>query len=346
MKSPRMIPSSTASIRRTLATAAAVAAILLALVSSPVRAQETKELRIGMVGIDTSHATAFTGILNDPENQRGHVPGGKVVAAVKQFSADIESSASRVDEYVETLKTQYGVTFYDSIAEMCQHVDAVMIESVDGRPHLEQARPVIEAGLPLFVDKPMSASLKDVLAIFDLAKQHEVPVWSSSNLRFHEGVIKAATADIGDITYALSYGPAPTEEHHPDLMWYGIHPSEALFTVMGPGCETVARTYTEGTDLVTGTWKDGRIGSVMGIRSGKRIYGVKVFGTKGTVEESAGAAYPELVTEVIKFFQTGTPPVSAETTIELFAFMEAADESKRQGGAPVSIADYIAKQKP
>lgn len=313
-------------------------AIAFAVVCQPFEAvaqgkpAESKVFRVGMIGLDTSHAKAFTTILNDPKN--GYAV--KVVAAVPQSSPDIESSYTRVDGYVEMLKTEFGVKMYDTIEAMLPYVDGVLIESVDGRPHLAQATPCIVAGKPTFIDKPVAASLKDAIAIFDLAKKHGTPVWSSSNLRFNSGVVKAATADVGEQKMVFSYGPASLEEHHMDLAWYAIHPIEALFTVMGTGCKTVSRVHTEGTDVVTGLWDDDRIGVMMGIRDGKTAYGLEVFGTKGIVKETAGGAYPEIMAEMVKFFETGKPPVSAETTIEIFAYIEAADESKRQGGAPVS----------
>ena len=303
--------------------------------------KQAKMLRIGMIGLDTSHAKAFTALLNNPEN--GH--NGRVVAAVPQSSPDIESSHTRIDGYTKTLSEDFGVKMYDSIEAMLPHVDAVMVESVDGRPHLRQAKPCIEAGKPTFIDKPMAASLKDVIEMFELSKKHGTPIWSASNLRFHEGVVRAANADIGDLTVAISIGPASLEEHHIDLAWYGIHPVEALYTVMGTGCQSVTRTHTEGNDLVTGLWAGGKIGTVVGNRTGKGGYGLKVIGTKGSVDEKAGGAYPEIVAAVMKFFETGKPPVSPETTIELFAFMEAADESKRRGGAPVKISEVIEKAK-
>src|SRR5688500_11602363 len=112
------------------------------------------DLKIGMIGTDTSHVTAFTELLNNSANPK-HVPGGKVVAAVKDSSPDIESSASRVDGYTEELQKKYGVKILPTVEELCQQVDAVMIENVDGRPHLEHARKVIAARKPLFVDKPL-----------------------------------------------------------------------------------------------------------------------------------------------------------------------------------------------
>lgn len=314
--------------------------------SLPAFAQESPPIRIGMVGLDTSHAKAFTDLINDPAS-KVHVPGVKVVAAVKQFSADIPSSVERVEGFTEHLVKNHGVKLHDSIEAMCQEVDAVMIESVDGRPHLAQATPCLAAGKPVFIDKPVSASLKDTLAIFALAKKHNTPVWSSSNLRFHAGVVAARDdASVGEKTCVFTFGPSPTEEHHPDLVWYGIHPVETLFTVLGPGCESVSRLTTDKGDLASGTWSGGRIGMVHGIRGGKVVYGVKVFGTKGVADHPAGGAYPEIVSEIIRFFQTRKAPVSPEETIEIMAFMEAADESKRLNGAPVSLAEWIKKQGP
>lgn len=313
--------------------------LLAAILASALHADEVKPIRVGMIGLDTSHATAFTKILHDPAN--GYPV--RVVAAVPQSSPDIESSANRIDGFVETLSKDYGVKMMDSIEAMLAEVDVVMVESVDGRPHLEQAAPAIRAGKPTFIDKPLAASLEDAVAIFDLAKKHGTPVWSSSNLRYHGGVTKAATAEVGEVAAVVSYGPASLEEHHLDLAWYGIHATEALFTVIGTGCESVVRTHTPGTDVVTGIWKGGKVGTLLGLRASKTVYGVKVFGSKAVVEESAGGAYPELMAEMVKFFQTKVPPVSAEETLEIFAFMAAADESKRRNGAPVTLAEMMEK---
>ena len=288
-------------------------------------------IRIGMIGLDTSHAPAFTKLLNERSD-------AQVVAAVAESSPDIESSHTRVSGFTATLRDDFGVKIVATIEEMLPLVDAVMVESVDGRPHLRQATAAIEAGKPVFIDKPMAASLADVRAIFALAEKHGVPVWSSSNLRFHSGVVAAShDASIGEQTAVISYGPAKIDPTHPDLMWYGIHPVEALFTVMGPGCVQVQRTFSEGTDVVTGLWSDGRVGTLIGLRKGKAVYGVKVFGTKGVAEHSAGGAYPEQIEAIVEAFKTGEVPVTPAQTIEIFAFMEAADLSKAQDGAPISL---------
>lgn len=297
------------------------------------------DLRIGMIGLDTSHVAAFTEILNNP-NAKAHVPGARVVAAFKGGSPDIESSASRVDGFTKTLTEKYAVKMYDTIEELCKNVDAVMIESVDGRPHLAQAIPVIKARKPLFLDKPMAGSLADVLEIFKLAREANVPVFSSSSLRYGKTTQAVRGGSIGKVLSAECTSPASLEKTHPDLFWYGVHGCESLFTVMGVGCESVKRGKSaEGLIEVTGTWKGGRIGV---FREGK-VYSGKAIGEKGESPVGAYDGYAPLVAEVVKFFQTGKPPVPTEETIELFAFMEAADESKRQGGKAVTIADVLKK---
>jgi predicted dehydrogenase len=293
-------------------------------------------LRIGMIGLDTSHVIAFTRLLNDT-NQSHHVPGGRVVAAFKGGSPDIESSRTRVDGYTRELEEKFSVRIVESIEELCQRVDAVMLESVDGRPHLEQARPVIRARKPLFIDKPMAGSLADVVAIFRLAAAQEVPVFSSSSYRFYESLQNVKRTDVGAVRSVISYGPAHLEPHHPDLFWYGVHPTEALFAILGTGCESVVRTATPDTDVVTGVWSGGRVGTLVGLRAGPTPHRVIVFGSQAVAQQEGGGDYAPLVREIIQFFRTGVAPVSPRETMELFAFMEAADESKRAGGEPVRL---------
>jgi predicted dehydrogenase len=298
------------------------------------------DLRIGIIGCDTSHVTAFTEVLNNPE-AKGHIPGGKVVAAYKGGSPDIPSSMQHVEDYSKTLHDKYGVKLCDSIEELCTNVDVVLLESVDGRPHLEQVKPVIKAGKPVFVDKPMAGSLRDTLEIFRLAKAANVPIFSSSGLRFAKANQAVRNGSIGKVTYAETYGPCEIEPHHPDLFWYGVHGVEALFTVMGTGCETVQRgTTTDGNIEVTGTWSGGRKGVY---RADKKGFHGLAKGEKGEAPAGTFDGYQPLVAAIMNFFQTGVAPVKPEETIEIIAFMEAADQSKREGGAPVKLSDIIKK---
>lgn len=297
------------------------------------------DIRLGLVGLDTSHVTAFTEILHN-EKAKDHVPGARVVAAFKGGSPDIPSSIEKVDGYTTTLREKYGVKIYESIEEVCANVDAVLIESVDGRPHLEQARIVIAAKKPLYIDKPVGGTLRDALEIYRLADAAGVPLFSASSLRFGKQTQAVRGGSIGRVLSAEASSPAHLDPHHPDLFWYGVHGCESLFTVMGMGCETVERRPTaDGKIEVVGKWKGGRTGV---FREGSGYSG-KAVGENGESAIGSFDGYAPLVAEIVKFFQTRQPPVASAETIELFAFMEAADESKRQGGQPVAIADVLAK---
>jgi predicted dehydrogenase len=299
------------------------------------------DLRIGIVGCDTSHATAFTKLFNDPTDTN-HIPGGKVVIAFKGGSPDIHESASRIDGITKQLQEKFDVKMMDSVEELCKEVDVVLLESLDGRPKLAQVRPIIEAHKPVFIDKPVAASLKDVIEIDRLARENHVPWFSSSAYRYYECMLEVKNTNVGDLRSAISYGPCELESHHPDLFWYGIHPTEALFVVMGTGCESVVRTTTKATEVVTGTWSNGRVGTLIGQRNASE-HKVIVFGSKGIAEQKGDGDYAPLVREIMNFFQTGIAPVPNSETIEIYAFMEAADESKREGGKPVSIAEVMKK---
>jgi predicted dehydrogenase len=310
--------------------------VLSALLGSALFASAA-DLRIGMIGLDTSHVVAFTRILNDP-TQKDHVPGARVVAAFKGGSPDIESSATRVDGYTKELTEKFGVKLYPTIEEMCEHVDAVMLESVDGRPHLWQALPVIRAGKPLYIDKPMAGSLGDVIAIFKLARAHDVPVFSSSSLRYGKNTQAVRNGAIGRVLSAETTSPFNVEPNHPDLFWYAVHGVESLFTVMGTGCESVKRsTNAAGELVVTGTWSGGRTGTYRQAKG----YGGLAKGERGEMEVGAYDGYAPLVAEAVKFFQTKEVPVPPAETIEIFAFMEAADESQRRGGAEVKLSEVF-----
>ncbi len=304
-----------------------------------------KLIRAGIIGLDTSHVVAFTKLFN-AETPRPDVAGVRIVAAYPGGSPDIPSSRDRVVGFTNDLRSKFGVTIVDSIDELLAKVDVVLLESVDGRPHLEQARPVFKAHKPVFIDKPVAGTLADAIAIFALARETNTPCFSSSSLRFGPGL--AAIHDltkVGDIVGCDVYGPCTLEEHHPDLFWYGVHGAEMLFTIMGSGCQSVSRTQTESSEMVVGTWNEGRVGTFRGIRKGPYKYGGMLFGTKGNALIGDYGGYEPLVVEIVKFFKTGKSPVSADETIEIFAFMEAADESKRQGGKPVTLESVITKAK-
>jgi len=300
------------------------------------------EGRVGIIGLDTSHSIAFTESLNASTPKPGLL-GFKVVAAYPYGSRDIPSSSERIPEYTERIK-KMGVEVVDSLDALLKKVDVVLLETNDGRLHLDQAIQVMKTGKRMFIDKPIAHSLADAIKIFDAAKKYNVPVFSSSSLRYSPGLdaIRSGSA-IGKVLGADSYSPCTIEKTHGDLFWYGIHGVETLFTVMGTGCKQVSRMHTDGIDVVMGTWDDNRIGTFRGIRNGQTGYGGSAFGEKGIVPLPPYSGYDPLLVQVVHFFRTGVAPVSAEETLELCAFMEAADESKKKGGVVVTIDSVMKK---
>jgi hypothetical protein len=165
--------------------------------------------------------------------------------------------------------------------------------------------------------------------------------------------------EVGKVLGCDVYGGCPTEPHHPDLTWHAIHGVETLYTIMGPGCVSVIRTHTDTTELVVGRWRDGRVGTYRGIRPGTGAikYSALVFGSEGIAPAGVyGYAapvkgvvppggrymgYESVAIEIAKFFKTKQPPVTPEETIEIFAFLAAAEKSKEQSGAPVTLESVL-----
>ncbi len=298
-----------------------------------------KGKRIGMIGLDTGHSTAFTKSLNDP--MAGDTFSGyKVVAAYPNGTDTIMEWKNRIPEFTVEVQKQ-GVEIVGSIEELLGKVDVVIITCIDGNKHLEQVLPVFKAGKPVFIDKPFAGSLSDAWAIAQAAKLYNVPVFSSSSLRYIGGADEIARGKLGKVIGVDAFSPAFTEQHHPDLFWYGVHGVEILFTIMGTGCKSVKRTFTEETDVVVGVWDDNRIGTYRGIRKGQGGYGATVFGENGISFLDKYNGYNPLLVAITDFFKTGIVPVSLDETLEIFAFMEAADESKRRGGISVETESVV-----
>src|SRR4051812_32456206 len=300
----------------------------------PTPAWATKELRAGIIGTDTSHVPAFTGQFNKTHPEWKV----KVVAAYKGGSPDLPTSADRVEKFAADIRDKHGVEIVGSIDELLSKVDVVLLESVDGRPHLAQVTPVLKAGKRVFIDKPLAASLDDARAIVKLSEETKTPFFSASSYRFLADVPKLREA-AAKAKKVQGSSPFSKLAHHPDLYFYGIHGVEALYAVMGKGCESVSRKAEAGADVTTGKWKDGRIGVYHGVTGkGEKLPIVRVYTDGGTVDSAGGGGYEGLVREIAEFFHTGKPPVDPAETREVFEFMSAAQLSAEKGGAEVPLA--------
>lgn len=290
--------------------------------------------KVGMIGLDTGHSPAFVKSLNTAKN--GEFQNYKVVAAYPKGTENIMAWKNRIPEFTAEVE-KYGVEIVDSIPALLDKVDYVILTTIDGNKHLEQALPVFEAKLPVFIDKPFAASIEDARKIAKAAEASGTPMFSSSSVRYITGAKEIINGSIGRVKGVDAYSPAHIEEHHPDLFWYGVHGIELLFAIMGTGCQWVQRTYTEDTDVVVGQWADHRIGTFRGIRKGKGGYGCHVFGEKEIKLLNQFGGYGGLLFEIVQFFETKIPPVPIHETLEIFTFMEAAERSKHQNGERIFL---------
>lgn len=345
--------------RRTLLRSGGAALGALAVTSgSEARAQEAgKPIRVGVIGMDNYQCVEFAQFMNNPQ-AAGEFAGLRVVAGYPGGSPDLAESREGLPKWIAQIQ-RFGVKVVDTLPEVLKQVDAVLVMSLDGRTHLSLVRPAIEAGKPTYIGRPLAASLEDAVRIFRLAEQKKVPVFSCSQHRFSPGFHDMRNhPEVGKVLGCEVHGGCPLDPTHPDLFWHGIHGIETLYTIMGLGCESVTRVQTPVTEFVTGTWKDGRVGTYRGIHQGAITYQALVYGTqgiipsgkyggyapvKGVYPEGKYAGYEPLARQISAFFKTGKLPVAPEETLEIFAFMEAAHESKRRGGAPVTLASVLAR---
>ena len=315
--------------------------ILLAFLSVSFRLYAQDVIKIGIIGLDTSHSTAFTELLNGDSDDK-FVKDFEVVAAYPYGSKTIQSSYERIPGYIEEVK-KHGVEITSSIAELLDKVDCVMLETNDGRIHLEQAMEVFKSGKICYIDKPIGATLGQAIAIYEMAEKYNVPIFSSSALRYSPQNQKLRNGEFGKILGADCYSPHKVEPTHPDFGFYGIHGVETLYTLMGTGCESVNRMSSQDADVVVGRWKDGRIGTFRGIKEGPAIYGGTAYTPKGSIAAGGYEGYKVLLDQILTFFKTGVAPISKEETIEIFTFMKASNMSKEQNGKIVTMEEAYRK---
>jgi len=315
--------------------------IFITLLSVSFRLYAQNIIKIGIIGLDTSHSTAFTNLLNGDSNDK-FVKEFEVVAAYPYGSKTIQSSYERIPQYIEEVK-KHGVEITSSIAELLDKVDCIMLETNDGRIHLEQAIEVFKSGKICYIDKPIGSTLGETIAIYEMAKKYNVPIFSSSALRYSPQNQKLRNGEFGKIIGADCYSPHKVEPTHPDFGFYGIHGVETLYTLMGTGCESVNRMSSKDADIVVGRWKDGRIGTFRGIKEGPAIYGGTAYTSKGAIAAGGYEGYKVLLDQILTFFKTGAVPISKEETIEIFTFMKASNMSKAENGRIVTLEEAYQK---
>ena len=303
------------------------------------------ETKVGIIGLDTSHALAFTKIMNVDKDPG--VAGFRMVAAYQWGSKDIVSSTNRYPKYIAEVQ-KMGVEVVPTIDELIAKVDVVCLETNDGREHLWQAEKVFQAGKPVFIDKPIAHNLRDALKIYELGKKYDAKYFSASALRFSKVANAARAGEYGKIRGAALISPSPLEEQgtHNYYSWHGTHGFDPLVAIMGTGVDKVSCFRNDTDDVVNATWKDGRMGELRLMRK-SWVYSGYVLPEKPkdkkcpVVVYDGYPGYEPLLREIVKFFRTGEVPFPPEETLEVFALMEAAEMSAKRGGEPVTVAEAI-----
>jgi len=300
------------------------------------------EIRVGVIGCDTSHTLDMTERIN--MKKQADFADMRVTCAYQWGSRDIVSSTNRYPKYLPQME-KMGVRIVPSIRELLDGVDAVLLETNDGREHYAQAVEVFKAGKPCFIDKPLAHNLTDALKIVKAAKKYDAKFFSTSNNRYQPNPQKARNGEWGEISAAVLFAPYTVEKTHGRYTWYAIHGFEILETIMRRGCESVTVTAGDPDELVACRWKDGRIG-VVHCEKAVWDYGGYIIPkkAKGMVHEiGKDEGYEELLVDIAKLFKDGIVPIEPEETLEVAAMMEAAEESRKRGGVPVAIAEVMAR---
>jgi len=296
-------------------------------------------LKAGMVGLDTSHCQAFLNVLHDPANPF-HVPGVRVAGVYPGGSQQFSLSRERVGKFSAEIEERYQLPVYASIPELVKDVDVLFLSSVDGRQHPEQFAQMA-AGKPVFIDKPFAVSAADAAAMLALAEASGTPLMSCSALRYAAGISELAALR-GEILACEAHGPTPLLADYPGYFWYGIHAAEMLFLLMGRGCQSVRVLAGEQLDVIQGAWRDGRSGLVLGSRYEGYEFGCLAHTKAGArlgIAQSTPPYYAFLLKEVVRFFQSGQPPIDPRETLEIIAFLDAANRSRDAGGIEVRLGE-------
>lgn len=293
-----------------------------------------KQIRFGIVGLD-GHGPVFAEQVNGRSATVEHTR----VSAAMPVSSVMVSRAVLADNVSRT--KELGVAIVHEPQELVRQVDGVLILHDDGSIHLDLVRLFAPFGKPLFVDKPLESSVDRAKELARVCRSHNCSVFSASSLRFSIEMQRILnTAGDDDVCSALTYAPFKHTATMPGWIYYAIHAVEPLFELMGGGCREVRSVESEFGPLAIGRWADGRLGFAKANREGPHDYGMTVWrqaDTETTIVE-AGRLYPELLARIRSFVATGSPPVAIEQSIEVIAFLSAANESMAADGRPVALA--------
>lgn len=282
-------------------------------------------MRIGLIGLDTSHSEIFTSLLND-KSATHYVPGGQITHAMPIYSEDLPISFERYPKYREIIEKRFGVSIVTDVDILMDNVDAVIIGTVDGRNHLQWFKKIVSYKKPVFIDKPIAMSGNEVEQIIALAKNYNTPVMSSSSLRYAESVKRLKSLGMEQFESGYFYGPLPLQDAMPGYFWYGIHTIEMIVSLLDGNLQVMHRDVADrfetlrlvrnGTEEVLVRldyrWHD-RFGGILHFENRTETF---------QLWNDERPYYANLLEEMMVFFKTGERKVSLEETASIVRLIE------------------------
>ena len=214
-------------------------------------------------------------------------------------------------------------------------VDAVIIATDKGNEHIWRAKPFIDAGLPMFIDKPLADNVEDLKTIIGWVKDGH-KIMSSSSLRYtkeYEPYMRRTT-ELGELRYINMTMPKSWER-------YGIHALEPVYCITGGGYLTVRNTGGINNNIVHLTHKNG-IDVNLALIYDSAASELKIVGTKDSVcipNKDSYYSFKKQLTEFVKYLETGIRPYPFDETIELMEIIIAGIRSRDEGGREVSLEE-------
>lgn len=227
----------------------------------------------------------------------------------------------------------------DDPLELIGKVDAVICATDIGAEHVERCKPFLDAGIPMFIDKPLVDNEEDLKTFIKWRNEGKKFI-SSSSMRYckeFEPFYNGHTYELGKLMYICSPMPKKYEN-------YGIHALEAMFPLLGPGFVSAQNTGTYEQTMVHLKHESGCCVDIpMGI--GMAGAGITVIGTAGSRYLEAGdfyAAFKKQLDLFVHWLRTGEEPVPFEHTVELMKIVIAGLRSREEGGRVVELSEIDA----
>jgi predicted dehydrogenase len=292
-------------------------------------AQSARELRIGAIGVDSSHLLEFSRRMADL------FATGATRCRVTAFYDDGNHHLPEADVKNWKEKTlSLGAAQASSIDSLLDQVDGVMVLAVSGNSHYELALPSLRRGMPTYIDKPLTCNLEQARSLVSLARKTGAGCYSASSLRFATEIPRLDRKKLGQLHAIDAYGPGELNPDMEGLFFYGVHTIEMVDAIWGPGVARVRCETSADRDLVDLQYKDGRHAHLRLERKGAYEFGATLHGSKGVESFKVDFAevYNNLIRGMTRFFETGIAPVAINDILENVAVMSAGNLSMAGGG--------------